>query len=481
MARAKAKSKAAPAKRTRVPAGAAKRKPTQPTPARQPTTARVTDRSAAKRATSAAPPAKTKTKTKTKSKTKPKTTARRATPAPPPLNEKTARRATPRRPVKAAKAGTTRKQTSVPRSAEPLLDAIPIEIDDARRLTLTARERMMRSSPVVEILDDPHPIGALRRFLDSIKGEATSQQAQIALGSAQLMLLPSEHDRGTPEVKELVDLVFHHWEDFGERKKGFHAQEFLRNALAAVGVDRERIKLLEDLIPAHATAELLVNLAAAHAVARDKVAMMRAVEHALEAGASATDFRRHADFVPYTSDPDLAVLLARAEVPQIPVDIAPYLPGVRAALDSLLTTLKEFGESVDLRPGVRIDAILDAERVGKVSLPNDYRALLTLTNGMRLWEHEFFAAGDYREPTKLSTRANQYLESSFGMTGIAECVPVANWGQPKDWLLYDPRGRLRGGEAGYVLVLDTNEEPVEDLAAALVRMEHLAREVLGTN
>jgi hypothetical protein len=340
---------------------------------------------------------------------------------------------------------------------------------------------MMRSSPVVEILDDPHPIGALRRFLDSIKGEATSQQAQIALGSAQLMLLPSEHDRGTPEVKELVDLVFHHWEDFGERKKGFHAQEFLRNALAAIGVDRERIKLLEDLIPAHATAELLVNLAAAHAVARDKVAMMRAVEHALEAGASATDFRRHADFVPYTSDPDLAVLLARAEVPQIPVDIAPYLPGVRAALDSLLTTLKEFGESVDLRPGVRIDAILDAERVGKVSLPNDYRALLTLTNGMRLWEHEFFAAGDYREPTKLSTRANQYLESSFGMTGIAECVPVANWGQPKDWLLYDPRGRLRGGEAGYVLVLDTNEEPVEDLAAALVRMEHLAREVLGTN
>jgi hypothetical protein len=26
---------------------------------------------------------------------------------------------------------------------------------------------------VVDILDDPHPIGALRRFLDSVKGNAT--------------------------------------------------------------------------------------------------------------------------------------------------------------------------------------------------------------------------------------------------------------------------------------------------------------------
>lgn len=341
----------------------------------------------------------------------------------------------------------------------------------------------MRSSPVVEILDDPHPIGALRRFLDSVKGDATPQQAQIALGSAQLMLLPSarEHDRGTPEVKELIDLVLHHWDDFGERRKGFHAQEFLRNALAAIGVDRDRIARLESLIPEPANSELLFSLACAYAVARDKVAMMRTAEQALESGASASQFRRDPDFSPYTNDPDLAVLLTRAEVPQIPVDIDPYLPAVRAALDSLLATLKEFGESVDLRPGVRLDAILDAERAAKISLPNDYRALLTLTNGMRLWEHEFFSAGDYLEHTKLSTRAQQYLESSFGLTGIVECIPVANWGQPNDWLLYDPRGRLRGGEAGYVLMLNADGLPVEDLAAVLGRMERLAREVLGTN
>jgi hypothetical protein len=335
----------------------------------------------------------------------------------------------------------------------------------------------------MEILEDEYPIGALRRFLDSVKGEATPQQAQIALGSAQLMLLPSarEYERGTQEIKELVDLVLHHWVDFGERRKGFHAQEFLRNALSAIGVDRERIAQLEALIPEDPTTELLFSVARAHAVARDKVAMVNAIERALEAGASPADFRREEDFAPYTNDPDYAVLLRRAEVPQIPVDIGPYLPGVRAALDSLLSTLKEFGESVHLRPGVRLDAILDAERAGKVSLPNDYRALLTLTNGMRLWEHEFFGAGDYREHTKLATRARHYLESSFGITGIVECIPVANWGQPNDWLLYDPRGRLRGGEAGYVLMLGADENPVEDLAAALVRMEWLAREVLGTN
>jgi hypothetical protein len=102
-----------------------------------------------------------------------------------------------------------------------MADAIPSAITaetstEAHRRLFTARDRVVRSSPVVEILDDEHPIGALRRFLDSLKGEATPQQAQIALGAAQLMLLPLEREqRGGPEVKELVDLVVHHWLDFG--------------------------------------------------------------------------------------------------------------------------------------------------------------------------------------------------------------------------------------------------------------------------
>ncbi len=377
-----------------------------------------------------------------------------------------------------------------PLLVEETSDAIPNVVfpessaDTTGRRMLTARDRMTRSSPVVEILDDPHPIGALRRFLDSLKGDATPQQAQIALGSAQLMLLPIAHDhRGGSEVKELVDLMLQHWSDFGERGSGFHAQEFLRNAFAAIGIDRDRIARLEQLVPPHASAELLFNLACAHAVARDKVAMLRAVERAIEAGTSPSQFRRDSDFAVYARDPDLGHILARAEVPQIPVDVEPQVRGVRAALEVLFSTLKEFGEPIEVHPPVRLDAILDAERAARISLPNDYRALLTITNGMQVWEHTFFGAGDYREPTPLAVRARQYqqLTASYGAPGIEDCIPIANCGRPTDWILYDPRGNLRGGEPGYVLMLDADEVPLADLATALTRIEYLARETLGTN
>lgn len=373
-------------------------------------------------------------------------------------------------------------------SQEPTSDAIPqpigIESSDSARRSLSARERALRSLPVVEILDNPHPIGALRRFLDSIKGEATPQQAQIALDAAQLMLMPSAREhRGDSDVEELVDLVLEHWDQFGERRKGYHAQEFLKNAFLAIGVDRERIQKLEDLMSATPSADLLFALACAHAVARDKVAMLRAVERALDAGTPAAQFRRDADFLVYANDPDLSMLLARAEVPQIPVDVDPHVPGVRAALDQLVATLKEFGEPIELRPPVRLDAVLDAERARKISLPNDYRALLTITNGMTLWNHVFFAAGDYREMTSLALSAQRYMlhAAQTGSLGIEECIPIAKWGTEMDWLLYDPRGRMRDGEPGYVLRLDHSIHPIPDFVSALERIDDMARETLGTN
>jgi hypothetical protein len=465
-AKAKAKAKAKPAKPVAKAKTYPKAKAKATTASRAKAKAKATTASRAKAKAKAPPTSRAKPKasvpTKVKAKLPPARAKAKASPAKQPLRGKR------------------------PSSLRDRGDAVPAPIatetsTEAHRRLFTARDRAVRSSPVVEILDDPHPIGALRRFLDSLEGEATQQQAQIALGSAQLMLLSGRDERGSTEVKELVDLVVHHWNDFGERKHGFHAQEFLKHAFAALGVDRTRASRLEELIPDTASAELLFNVACAYAVARDKVAMLRAIGRALDAGAPPEQFRRDTDFAPYANDPDLMLLLARAEVPHIPVDIEPYLPGVRAALDSLLSTLKEFGESVELRPPMRLDAILDAERAAKISLPNDYRALLTITNGMRLWEHEFFAAGDYREATRLATRAQHYLGSSLGITGIAECVPVASWGQPTDWLLYDPRGRMRGGYAGYVLMLDKDGVAVDDLATALAHMENMAREVLGTN
>ncbi len=148
-----------------------------------------------------------------------------------------------------------------------------------------------------------------------------------------------------------------------------------------------------------------------------------------------------------------------------------------------MSTLKEFGEQVELRPPARLDAILDAERARRISLPNDYRALLTITNGMKLWGHEFLGANDYRDHTKLALRAQRWLQdsASYGQNAVADCLPIANWGQPNDWLLFDPRGHVRHGEPGYVLMLNADEAPMADLAAALAWLEGIAREVLGTN
>ena len=464
----------------------------RPTPAKK-------SKTASKRSTvpAVAKPAAAKKPAARKPAAPAKKASARATgaPAAKPGNKAVASRpAAPAAKKPAAKKASTQKKAAASRLAphEPIapvaeLDAVPRVVDDDELFSKsgrrkTARDWSTRSSPVVEILDDPHPIGALRRFLDSVKGAATEQQAEIALGAAQLLLLPiARESRGGGEVKELVDLVLERWADFGERRYGFHAQEFLRNAFAAVGVDRTRITRLEVAVPPEASSELLFEIACAHAVARDKVAMLRFVEEALAAGATPAQFRREPDFAPYANDPVLASILARADIPAIPVDVDPFRAPVRDALDSLVGALKELGGQVELRPPARLDTILDAERAGKVSLPNDYRAFLSITNGMRLLDREFMATADYREPTTLAQRARHFVHAEYAMSGLADCVPLASWGSNDDWLLYDPRGRVRGGSPGYIATLGKDEIILDDLVAALMWLEELTRDILGTN
>ena len=366
-------------------------------------------------------------------------------------------------------------ETTIP--AVPLVSRPPTPVPGTSRRSKTARDWSARSSPVVEILEDAYPIGALRRFLDSIKGAATEQQAQIALGAAQLLLLPiARESRGGLEVKELVDLVLERWTDWGDAGSGFHGKEFLRNALAAVGVDRRRIAALQARVGADAPSELLFGLAAAHAVARDKVALLQATAAALSAGTPPSEFRRDVDFAPYANDPDLADLLASADLPAIELDIDPHVIPVRRALDSLIDVLTELGAHIELRPPVRPTTILEAERIAKLSLPNDYRALLTVANGMRLWNREFLGIADYRDFTMLTARAHQFLHADYAFPGVAHCVPLANWGHPSDWLLYDPRGQLRGDQPGYVAVIGSEKKLLEGLVAAMVWLEELARQ-----
>jgi hypothetical protein len=336
---------------------------------------------------------------------------------------------------------------------------------------------------VVEILDDEQPIEALRRYLALIPGTASLQEGQVALGSAQLMLLPiAREHRGGAEVKALLDLVLSRWDSFPD-PDGFHAQEFLRNAFAAVGDDPERIARLIEQVPAEPSPELQFNIACAHAIAGDKAAMLVALRAAIGDGVTTAQVRRDSDFAAYLQDPDLLELLDGARAPAIPVDLEPHVESVREALDALISTLEELGQHGKLNPPASLDLVLSAERAKNIQLPNDYRALLTIADGFAIWDNEFLGTNDFRTDTALAKSAREYLEMSagYGATGIDECVPIANWGQPNDWLLFDPRGTIRGGEPGYVLMLNADEMPIDDLVAALDRIARIAADVLGTN
>jgi hypothetical protein len=339
------------------------------------------------------------------------------------------------------------------------------------------------TSTVVQILDAENPVSALRDYLGTIPGPVTSDQGQVALGAAQLALLPMTHEhRGGPEVMELLDLVLERWADFPDRT-GFHAQELLRNAFAAVGNDRERIAQLAALVPIDASPELRYNVAAAFAAAGQRDAMLRAVESALAVGASTAQFIRDPDFAEYTDDPEMRALLSRATAPAIPVDTAPHVGSVRAALDSVSTTLGELGDPPTMPDGASLDAIRTAEQHAKIQLPNEYRALLTITDGPQLWEYRFLGTADYHGATELANQARSYFETAgrYGPTGIDDCVPLANCGQPNDWLLYDPHGRIRGGKPGLVMMQNAGEQPFDGLVSVLEHLETVARDVLETN
>jgi len=336
---------------------------------------------------------------------------------------------------------------------------------------------------VVKVLESKQPIEALRRFLARIPGDASREQGQIALGSAQLMLLPIAHEhRGGAEVKQLLDLVLARWDAFPDRS-GFHAQEFLRNAFAAVGDDRDRITRLSALVPDDATSELRFNMAIAHAVAGERSAMLRALEAALASGATAAQVRRDPDLARFLDDPAVVALLDRTAAPVIPVDVAPHVAQIRAALESVVGALHQLGGPSRLHPPASLDAVLAAERASKIQLPNDYRALLTISDGAALWDHELFGTRDLRGDTGLAHRAREFLamSASYGGIGMDECVPLASWGEPNHWLLYDPRGVVREGEPGYVVMLTADPSPVTDLADALRRLEDSVRDGLATN
>lgn len=282
---------------------------------------------------------------------------------------------------------------------------------------------------MLDILDAEDPIEALRQFVTTRPKKLSVPDGQIALGAAQLMLLTiAREHRGGPEVRDVIDLVVSAWKRFPE-PGGFHAQEFLRNALVAAGDDGDLVDAL---------------------IAR----------------------------VPRDASPELVTVVTRSQTKEIiPVDVAPYVRSVRAAFENVRATLEEFGASVETAAGAELDAVLASERVAHIQLPNDFRALLTITNGCVLFDTEFFSVEDYRTETALAKKARAFLTSA---PGIEECIPLANWGQGGDWLLWDPHGRSRRGP-GYVVMLDEAESTYDDLVSVLEGLASYARDALSTN
>lgn len=258
-----------------------------------------------------------------------------------------------------------------------------------------ARARKKRAGHVVEILESKRPLAALKKFLATIGQTPSLQDSQIVLGAAQLALAGDDAD-----APALIDLVLDHWDRFPDRA-GFHAEAFLRNAFDA---DDDPARLERLLMYATASGIDLVE-----------------------------------EEVP---------------LPEIPVHIAPHLRRVQRAVDDLVSELDRLGQPSTRHPPATLEQVLAAERAARIQLPNDYRALLTITDGLAVWEHQFYGTAELRTAHLVHDR-----------------VPIARGTRPADWLFYDPYGD------GYLLA----DQVVPDLVTVLHRIGRTAADSLELN
>lgn len=334
------------------------------------------------------------------------------------------------------------------------------------------RKRPAPQASVVRILEAADPIEELHRYLVRGRGIASIQAGQLVLGAAQL-LLPSL-PRGGNDVKRLLDLVLWYWDALPD-PSGFHVREFMTAAFLAVGDDPDRIAKLVTAVPDQPDAELLTAVTAAFAIAGFTGAMLQTLRAAIASGASPAAFRRGEDFARYHADPDFVAQLELGErVAAAARSVAPHLPRVRAMLDDVIAALTDFDAIVTLNEPATLEDILAAERACQITLPDDYRALLMLHDGLRLWDEAFLGTLDYTSATDLAARAADYLETCT-RDGSDALVPLASRGA-RTWLLYDPRGAYRRGP-GYVIRAETSSTPAASLVELLGGIVHSAHEM----
>jgi hypothetical protein len=317
---------------------------------------------------------------------------------------------------------------------------------------------------VTEIAGADDPVGALTRYADSLGARIPAAAAQTLLGATTLTLAGLASERGGDRPNAIVDLILSLWSTLPD-PDGYHAQQVLQNAAASV-VDPDRMAAIETLVPPDAASGVLFNLACGWAIAGDRRRMVRTLERALAAGVSPAKVRGDADFSRVLDDPEVERVLASRKTPEIPVDVTRHLEPIRAAVERATAALRAQGDPVMLGTPASLADVLAAELVAGVQLPNDFRALLTLHDGMSLGDDQYLGTRDLRGGTPLHRRAREYIEMSsrYGMAGIDDCVPLSNRGEPNNWLLYDPFGPTRETGPGYVVMLTADARPYRDLA-----------------
>ena len=274
--------------------------------------------------------------------------------------------------------------------------------------------------------------------------------------------------------------------DFGDRRTGFHAQEFLRNAFAAIGVDRERIARLEALVPPDASAELLFSLASR---ARGRARQGRDAARGRARARSGRDGRASSVAIATSrrtsDDPDLRRACSPAPSCRRSRSTSSPTCGACAPRSTRWSTRcasSASASSCARRRGSTRSSTSSAPR--KISLPNDYRALLAITNGMRrvgprVLRHRRLSR---RRPSS-SLRAQRFAQVSAKPArpgSKSACRSRAGARRTTGCCTIRAVGCAAASPATSSCSTPTSARST-DLRAALGYLEHTARDMLGTN
>jgi hypothetical protein len=123
-------------------------------------------------------------------------------------------------------------------------------------------------------------------------------------------------------------------------------------------------------------------------------------------------------------------------------------------------------------------AVLRAQQAAGFDFPTDYAALLLQNDGASLgFSLSVLGTADWLGNSQLLQRGRAFVadSTSYDNADIAGCVPIANLGQPNDWLLYHP------ARHAYEYCLNADTFRVDTLAAALARKARIILQTLNSD